>query len=87
MGLGLGAVTDITETGLAPGANDDGNTVMASFWPPTAQWLGAPQMYHFLPGVDRFITSLPLVNGTVPAGAAHCLNPVPFTLSTLCTPS
>jgi hypothetical protein len=52
-----------------------------------SQCLATPQMYHFLPGSVKGITSLPLVRASVPAGAAHCWKPVPLTLRTLWAPS
>lgn len=62
------------ELGLELGADEDedGRTVITSFWFPTSQCWPTPQMYHFLPGVARLITSFPLVNGTLSNGAAHC---------------
>jgi hypothetical protein len=74
---------------MGEGAGDTvcGNTVMTSFWFLTSQCLATPQMYHFFPGIAKVITSLPLVRASVPAGAAHCLKPVPLTLRTLWAPS
>lgn len=72
--------------GQGTGEDTLGNTVITSFWFPTSQCWPKPQMYHFLPGVARVITSFPLVSGTVPAGAEHCWKPVPLTLRTLWTP-
>ena len=46
---------DVVGPGL--GASEAGITVMKSFWGPTSQCLATPQIYHFLPGVARFITS------------------------------
>jgi hypothetical protein len=64
----------------------EGSTIIMSLWFPTWQWLGTLQMYHFMPGVARVITSFPLVKGWVPAGATHFWKLVPLTAKTLWTP-
>lgn len=70
------------EAGLGPGARypegeeagdtDWGSTVMKSFWLPTSQCFPTPQMYHFLPGVARVITSFPVVKASETGGTKHC---------------
>lgn len=68
--------------GAGEGDSDPDKTVMTSFIGPFLQWFSKPQMYHFLPGAARVMTSCPVVKGLVSDGA-HCWNSVPFTLMTL----
>lgn len=81
----------IPEAALSAGVLGDGAgasemTLMASFWPRSAQCLlgpTLPQMYHFFPGVARGIVSFPLMSGSLSFEATQSLNSSAFTLITL----
>ncbi|ERM93588.1 hypothetical protein AMTR_s00004p00120220 [Amborella trichopoda] len=72
--------------GSAPGAKVLSETLIFSFWPPTAQCCPKVQMYHLFPGVAKVILSDPEFSMPLFGSLMQFSNPEAFTFTTLCTP-
>lgn len=77
---------DIAGAGAGAGDPTSGNTVIASFMFPVAQWVALVHKYHFFPALARVIISFPVVRATLVAAGVQFWNETKSALWTLWSP-